>query len=189
MSSRLQQFFFIFRYRYLYGFTRKLRKLLFVFLGMEVGKGTFLPSMFVTWPHQIRLGKDCRLETGIHFKFDGIWKEGPCIQIGNRNFIGNGCEFNIQTGIVIGDDCLIASGCRFIDHDHSIIPGKLIREQSCSSKSIIIENNVWLGANAIILKGVSIGQGSVIAAGAVVNKPIPSNEIWAGVPAKKIGTR
>ena len=64
-----------------------------------------------------------------------------------------------------------------------------MRQQSCSSKEIIIENDVWIGVNAIVLKGVCIEKGAVIAAGAVVNQLIPSNEIWGGVPAKKIGDR
>jgi len=47
-------------------------------------------------------------------------------------------------------------------------------------------NNVWIGANTVILRGVSIGDGAVIAAGAVVNHDVPSYEIWGGVPARKI---
>lgn len=49
-----------------------------------------------------------------------------------------------------------------------------------------IGKNVWIGANAVILRGVSIGEGAIVAAGAVVNHDIPSHEIWGGVPAKKI---
>ncbi len=189
MNQKIQHFFFIFRYKFAHGFSRRLRKAWFSFLGMKVGRGTVLPSMYITWPHQIELGTDCRLEHNIYFKFDGIWQKGPCIKIGNRNFIGSGCEFNIKKGIKIGADCLIASGCRFIDHDHGTVPGQLMKTQPCIEQEIIIDNDVWIGANAIILKGVHIQNGAIIAAGAVVNKSVPSNEIWAGVPAKQIANR
>lgn len=121
-------------------------------------------------------------------KVDGIYAPDIAIRIGNRVFIGNGCEFNIKQSIVVGDDCLIASGCRFIDHDHGMEPG-LMCIQACPTEPIVISNNVWLGFNVQVLKGVCINEGAVVAAGAVVTKSIPSNEIWGGVPAKKIGIR
>jgi acetyltransferase-like isoleucine patch superfamily enzyme len=189
MKQKIHQFFFIFRYRYFIGLMRSARKLWFSLQGMKTGAGTQLPSILVNWPHQVKIGNDCRLEHHICFKYDGIWQPGPGIIIGNRNFIGNNCEFNIKKSIQIGDDNLIASGCRFIDHDHGIEPGKLMKDQACTEASIIIGNDVWIGANAIILKGVTIEDGAIIAAGAVVNRLVQANEIWAGVPAKKIGDR
>lgn len=156
---------------------------------MQIGSNTFIPPMLVTWPHQVKLGSNCRLEKDICFKFDGVWQKGPSIQTGDNNFIGNNCEFNIKSSIIIGNNNLIASGCKFIDHDHSVTIGTLIKDQDCLIQKIQVGDDVWIGANAIILKGVIIENGAVIAAGAVVNKSIPANEIWAGVPAKKIGTR
>ena len=58
-----------------------------------------------------------------------------------------------------------------------------------STEGIFIENNVWLGTHCVILDGVRVGKGSVIAAGAVVNKNVGPNSIVGGVPAKLIGTR
>lgn len=187
--KKLQHLFFVVRFRFVIGFITRLRKLWFRCMGMKVGSGTLLPTAFITWPHQVQLGNNCKLEHNISFKYDGIWQQGPSIIIGNRNFIGNNCEFNIKQLIKIGHDNLIASGCKFIDHDHSIEAGKLMKDQVCKEASILIADNVWIGANAIILKGVTIESGAVIAAGAVVNKSIAANEIWAGVPARKIGTR
>jgi acetyltransferase-like isoleucine patch superfamily enzyme len=64
-----------------------------------------------------------------------------------------------------------------------------MNEQACSTAPIIIEENVWLGANVIVLKGVNIAKGAVVGAGSVVTKSIGENEIWAGIPAKKIRNR
>lgn len=185
----IQQSLFILRFRYLKKAFSFFRKRWLIVCGMKIGKGTYLPKIKVTWPHQVKLGTNCNLEHGVYFHYDGIYSEKPSICIGNNVFIGNNTEFNITDKITIGNDSLIASGCRFIDHNHGIALGELMRTQIAPQSEIIIENNVWLGANTIILKGVSIGEGAVVAAGAVVNKSIPPYEIWGGVPAKKIGER
>ncbi|WP_197062230.1 acyltransferase [Flavobacterium rivuli] len=156
---------------------------------MQIGKKTYVPKCSITWPHQVSLGDDCRLEHDIYFHYDGIWKEGPSIIIGNNVFVGFGCEFNITKKITIGDDCLIASGSKFVDHNHGTSLTELIRIQKSPEKEIVIGNNVWIGANVVVLKGVTIFDGAIIAAGAVLNKNVPANEIWGGIPAKKIGDR
>ncbi len=161
----------------------------FRFIGMEIGKSTTLRNPIVTWPHQVSIGDNCNLEHHIYLKFDGIWSPGPSIILRENIFVGSNCEFNIRKGIVIGNNSLIGSGSRFIDHDHGIEFGQLIGKQLCPEKNILIGEDVWIGCNVIILKGVVIGDGAVIAAGAVVNKSVPSNEVWGGVPAKKIGQR
>ncbi len=157
--------------------------------GMKIGEKTFLPRISVTWPHQVSLGKNCRLEHDIYFHYDGIHKPGPSIIIGDNSFVGFGCEFNITKRITIGYDCLIASGTKFIDHDHGMALDSPMRNQRSIEKEITIGNNVWLGVNVVVLKGVNIGSGAVVAAGAVVTKSIPENEIWGGIPAKKISER
>jgi acetyltransferase-like isoleucine patch superfamily enzyme len=156
---------------------------------MHIGKETYLPKVFVTWPHKVSIGKNCHLEHHIYFKHDGIWSDGYSINIGDNVFIGSNCEFNIRKGITIGEDTLIASGCRFIDHDHGINRSDLMKIQNGVEKEIIIGSDVWIGCNVIVLKGVKIDDGAVVAAGAVVTKSIPPFEIWGGVPAKKIGER
>lgn len=156
---------------------------------MQLGSGTTLSKVHVTWPHQIAIGNNCILEHDIYFKYDGVWQPGAAIQIKDQIFIGAGCEFNIQKGITIGSHSLIASGCRFIDHDHGTAAGTLMHSQQGAEKEIVIGRDVWLGCGVVVLKGVVIGDGAVVAAGAVVTKSIPPQEIWAGVPAKKIGQR
>lgn len=166
-----------------------VRKKIYSLQGMHIGMGTNLPSIKVTWPHQLSIGAKCVLEHGIHFKFDGIWSQGPSIVIEDEVFIGFGCEFNSNCGILISKYANIASGCKFIDHDHGTVAGLLIGPQPSIKEKIIIGKDAWLGCNVVVLKGVTISEGAVVAAGAVVTKSIPANQIWGGVPAKYIKTR
>jgi acetyltransferase-like isoleucine patch superfamily enzyme len=185
----IQQSLFIIRIRYLKKCCSFFSMLWLRFSGMKVGKGTYLPKIKVTWPHQVSIGNKCVLEHGIYFHYDGIYSEGPSICIGNNVFVGNNTEFNVTDKITIGNDCLIAAGCRFIDHNHGMDIGELMRTQIAPKKEIVLANNVWLGANVIVLKGVTIGDGAIVAAGSVVTKSIPAYEVWGGVPAKKIKER
>jgi acetyltransferase-like isoleucine patch superfamily enzyme len=166
-----------------------MANLKYIILGMHVGTNSYLPNCRVSWPHQVYIGKNCTLEEEIIFKYDGIAKKERSIIIQDKVFIGNHCEFNINGSINIGSYSNIASGCKFIDHDHGTRLGELIGPQPSVINGIILEEDVWLGANVIVLKGVTIGSGAVVAAGAVVTRSIPSNEIWGGVPAKRISKR
>jgi acetyltransferase-like isoleucine patch superfamily enzyme len=180
----------IFRIRYKLAFSKKIRKLFWKALGMQIGSKTYVGKhTSVTWPHQVKLGNNCSLEHNIYFHYDGIYSEGPSICIGDHVFVGNNTEFNITDKITIGDNCLIAAGCCFVDHNHGSNKSKLIREQLAPKEGIRIEEDVWVGSKVTVLKGVHIGKGAIVAAGAVVNKSIPKYEIWGGIPAKKIGER
>ncbi|MDQ6913126.1 MAG: acyltransferase [Verrucomicrobiota bacterium] len=169
----------------------EMRTIWWRMIGMQIGAGTLLPKVHVTWPHQVSLGKNCRLEHDIYFKFDGIYAPGPSIMIGDRVFVGFGCEFNVRQRVEIGADCLIGSGCKFIDHDHGSARRDLPMNQQLDGAegAIVLESDVWLGANVVVLKNVRIGAGAIVAAGAVARENIPAYEIWGGVPARKIGLR
>jgi acetyltransferase-like isoleucine patch superfamily enzyme len=166
----------------------RLRTIWLRFCGAKIGSQTVLPKTAMTWPHQVQIGSQCVLEPDIFLKFDGIWYPGPAIVIGDGVFIGRGCEFNIKKRITIGKGSAIASGCKFIDHDHGIT-GIRIEETPGAEAEIMIGDYVWLGCNVIVLKGVTIGSSAVVGAGAVVTKNIPSGEIWAGIPARKVSSR
>jgi len=166
-----------------------LRRFYWTAQGMRVGKRTQLPFVLTTYPHQVSIGDDCRLEPNIYFHYDGIYKLGPRIVIGNNCFIGLGCEFNISDGITIGNHCLIASGTKFVDHNHGMAMHAPMAHQKCSEASIEIGNDVWIGANALILEGVMIGDGAIVAAGAVVTRNVPALAIVGGIPAQVIRYR
>jgi acetyltransferase-like isoleucine patch superfamily enzyme len=182
---------FRFKERYSSILIQSIRLMYWRSQGMRVGSGVSLPQIYVTWPHQLQLGNNCKLEQGVFFKFDGIWKKGPSILIGERTFLGAYVEFNIREKISLGADCLIASGCKFIDHDHGFASRDFpINVQADGiDKVIVVEDDVWLGVNVVVLKGVHVGRGAIVAAGSVVSKSIPSYEIWAGIPARKISER
>jgi acetyltransferase-like isoleucine patch superfamily enzyme len=124
-------------------------------------------------------------------------REGAIISIGKNTFVG-GSSIMAATQITIGDDVLIAWGCTIVDHNsHSVFWTE--RKDDVSNyyhnmkdwkfvdmKPIHICNKVWIGFNSIILKGVTIGENSIVAAGSVVTKDVPAFTIVGGNPARFI---
>ncbi len=108
---------------------------------------------------------------------------GKNITIGRNVFINAGCKFQDQGGIVIEEGALIGHGVVLATLDHDIDPAK---RQQLHPAPIHIGKRVWIGANATVTKGVTIGDNSIVAAGAVVNRDVPANTIVGGVPAKII---
>ena len=108
---------------------------------------------------------------------------GKNITVGCRTFINMGCKFQDWGGISIGDDCLIGHGCTLCTINHSVDPS---HRGDMIPAPIRIGNKVWLGANVTVLPGVVIGDGAIVAAGAVVTKDVPENTIVAGCPARII---
>ncbi|CAN8138934.1 Acyltransferase [uncultured Thiomicrorhabdus sp.] len=85
-----------------------------------------------------------------------------------------GVNLNSQLKVEIGRDTFIGPGVLIYDHDHKIVDG-IVQKREYTRAPVIIGDNVWIGANSIILKGVTIGSGAIIGAGAIVTKDIPSN--------------
>ncbi|NYB72966.1 sugar O-acetyltransferase [Sedimentibacter hydroxybenzoicus DSM 7310] len=108
---------------------------------------------------------------------------GKNISIGKNVFINSGCRFQDQGGITIGDGSLIGHNVVMATLNHDLSPDK---RRDMHPAPIVIGKSVWIGANATILAGVSIGDGAVIAAGAVVTKDVQSNTVVGGVPARLI---
>lgn len=102
---------------------------------------------------------------------------------GERVFINSGCRFQDQGGITIGDDAFIGHNVVLATLNHDIDPDK---RATTAPRPIVIGTKVWVGANATILPGVRVGDGSIVAAGAVVTQDVPPNVVVAGVPARKI---
>lgn len=151
--------------------------------------------------HNVTIKKSTVIET----------KSGGTITIGNNTeflenvivqtyggniVIGDNCSINAGTIIyghgntTIGNNVLIAGGCMIIPTNHVFIDKNTpIMYQGLKNEPIVIEDDVWIAHGCSILAGVTIGRGSIIAAGCVVNKNVDEYSIYAGVPAKKIGER
>jgi acetyltransferase-like isoleucine patch superfamily enzyme len=108
---------------------------------------------------------------------------GKHTKIGKNVFINHACSFLDLGGITIEDDVLIGPRVNLTTENHPVDPTK---RKHLDLKSILIKRNAWIGAGATILPGVTIGENSIVAAGAVVNKDVPDNAIVGGIPAKFI---
>lgn len=108
---------------------------------------------------------------------------GKNIAIGKNVFINSGCSFQDQGGVRIGDNTLIGHRVVFATINHGLAPEK---RHTNYPAPIVVGENVWIGSNATILQGVTIGDNAVVAAGAVVTKDVPANTIVGGVPARII---
>lgn len=110
---------------------------------------------------------------------------GKNITLGKRVFINSGCRFQDQGGVTIGDDCLIGHNTVLATLNHNLDPA---RRSDLIPAPIVIGRNVWIGANATILAGVTIGENSVVAAGSIVTKDVPANTVVVGAPARVVRT-
>lgn len=105
------------------------------------------------------------------------------VRLGDRVEINNFSIINGTGGVYIGDDTLVGPGVRIISYQHRFVAGQTIQSQPTECKPISIGRDCWIGANAVILAGVNVGDGAVVAAGAVVIRDVPAGAVVAGVPA------
>ena len=110
---------------------------------------------------------------------------GKHIKIGKNVFINHASSFLDLGGITIEDEVLIGPKVNLITENHPVNPSQ---RKSLILNSILIKKNAWIGAGATILPGVTVGENSIIAAGALVTKDVPDNTIVGGVPAKIINS-
>ncbi|HVG16055.1 MAG TPA: sugar O-acetyltransferase [Chitinophagaceae bacterium] len=136
----------------------EIRNLVSKITGSEVDGTTIIFP-----PFQINYGKNTRMGRGVFINFD--------------------CTFLDLGGITIDDNVMLGPKVSLLSEGH---PVAVNDRQTLTTGSIHIKRNVWIGANATILQGVTIGENSVVAAGAVVSKSIPANTVVGGVPARHI---
>jgi acetyltransferase-like isoleucine patch superfamily enzyme len=134
---------------------------------------------------KVRLGRWCwighRTKIRVH--------EGE-LTIGAKSVLGQECTLSAYQRIAIGRECIIADRSMFIDFDHGTAEvDRPIRAQGIYKRDVTVGHNVWVGHAASFLRGVRVGDNSVVGAGAVVCDDVPDNAVVGGVPAKVIRMR
>ncbi|MBT3583897.1 MAG: N-acetyltransferase [Halobacteriovoraceae bacterium] len=149
----------------------------------------------------VELGKDVRLTKFLNLygcKIGDGSQIGPFVEIQKKATIGCRCKISSHTficeGVFIGDESFIGHGVVFVNDNHPrAVADNGELEKDADWKGRFVETHIGkrvsIGSNSTILGGLSIADGALVGAGSVVTKNIGKNEIWAGVPAKKIGNR
>lgn len=151
-------------------------------------------NKYINWGVRIRrflinnifftVGKNVNIARNVYFG------RGDKLSIGNNSGIGEGTYITLLDKVIIGNDVMISPQVMILTGGHKTNDvDVLLRKQPQLKAPVIIEDNVWIGSRAILLPGIRISTGSVIAAGAVVTKDVPPFSISGGVPAKVIKYR
>jgi acetyltransferase-like isoleucine patch superfamily enzyme len=143
------------------------------------GPARALPGTRLTLGAHCRLGRDVWFESG----------EAGGITLGEHVRVNTGTLIAGHAGVTIGDHALIGEYVSIRDTNHGTAPDALMRTQPQESAPIRIGNDVWLCRGCVVLKGVTIGDGAVVAANAVVTKDVPAGAIVAGIPARVVKWR
>lgn len=162
---------------------------------------TDFPRLYVEIEHTRRLVGE--LNTGYHSPdelralLEQIWGQpvdasvrmfppfytafGKTTRVGKEVFINFGCTFLDQGGITLDDGVFIGPGAKILTERH---PEQPEIRHTLLTRPVVIRRKAWIGAGAMILPGVTVGENAIVAAGAVVTKDVPDNTVVAGVPAK-----
>ncbi len=151
-----------------------------------VGPGVSLgPDHTIAMQGRLEVADSCELNQGVELN-----PFGGSIRIARRVWLGPYVVIYGQGSVEVGEQTLVSMHCTILSSNHGVPPlGKLIRETADELLPTKIGRDVWIGANAVILGGVTIGEGAVVAAGAVVNRDVEPGAVVAGVPARAIRAR
>ena len=171
------------------GTASRVRNIWFAALGVRLTGYVWMQRISIprNWS-DILVEKGVSLDDGVVLLCTGPAKPGK-ITIREGTYVNRFTMFDAHEKIEIGRNCMIGPGCYLTDADHGMKEGLPVSQQPMEAKPVILEDGVWLGAGVIVLKGVTIGQNTVVGAGAVVTKDVPANTVVAGVPAQAIGSR
>jgi acetyltransferase-like isoleucine patch superfamily enzyme len=135
---------------------------------------------------KVIIGESCTVKENTYFI---LTKPNPIVEIGDYSGVGRNCYFSIKGHLVIGSYVRIGPDVCILDQSHQYEANDLIMNQPAVIKNVVIQDDVWIGRGATILPGVRIGEGAIVGANSLVNKNIPANEIWGGVPARFLKMR
>jgi acetyltransferase-like isoleucine patch superfamily enzyme len=112
------------------------------------------------------------------------------VEIGAKTVFGQECTISAYKRVRIGEQCVIADRAMFIDFDHGVVEvERPIRVQGIYTRECVIGSNVWIGYGACLLRGVQVGDNSIVGTNSVVTRDVPANTVVGGVPAKVIRRR
>lgn len=175
--------------------SRQLRLLLGKRVQFTMGRGA---ELRIARRLSVGVESGTRVETRVEIQEHGILTVGGSVavlsggfmrvgakallSIGDQTFVNRGARISSSSAVTIGEGCLVGFDAIIMDDDyhHVIVDG----EERSSCRPITIGDHVWVGARAMILKGVTIGTGSVVAAGSVVTKDVPPHSLVGGSPAR-----
>jgi len=171
------------RIRYVFYFLNGMRLSFFL---NSCGSGFIVPfNLKITGYENIKIGNDFRcMGPAYLFSHEGVLTIGNHLRLNVNVFIAaSHGTISIGNNVALGPNVVIRAA------NHSANKGRLINEQGHVVGKVIIEDDVWIGSNAVILRNVRVGKGSIIGAGAVVTKDVAPYSIVAGIPAVKISER
>jgi acetyltransferase-like isoleucine patch superfamily enzyme len=142
---------------------------------------------------EIEIGRQGRVDFG-RFVWIGDRTKVRCheglVEIGSKTVMGQECTITAYQHIRIGEQCVIADKAMFIDFDHGVVEvERPIRTQGIYKRDIEVGSNVWIGYGACVLRGVRVGDNSVIGTNSVVTKDVPANAVVGGIPARILRMR
>lgn len=139
----------------------------------------------------VEIGDNCTVGKHAIVECTGVLRNiGNRLTIGNNVGINHFCFIGVRGEVVIGDNVIFGPHVSVFSENHNFEdPNVPIKHQGVTKATTRIGNDVWLGAKSMVMSGVTIGDGSVVAAGAVVTKDVPPYSVVAGVPAKVIRKR
>jgi acetyltransferase-like isoleucine patch superfamily enzyme len=142
---------------------------------------------------ELEIGAKGRLDLG-RFVWIGDGTKIRChegrVEIGAKTVMGQECTISAYQHVKIGEQCVIADRAMFIDFDHGVVEvERPIRVQGIYKRDVEVGSNVWIGYGACILRGVSVGDNSIVGTNAVVTRDVPANAVVAGSPARVIRMR
>jgi acetyltransferase-like isoleucine patch superfamily enzyme len=156
--------------------------------GVETEGFVFLPRKYEV---VVRSGGRMRIGSWVWIGRNNALRchEGQLV-IGRNTIFGSDDTVNCYGDVYIGPECLFADSVYIVDFDHNYWdPVMSIRSQGIYTAPIRLEGNIWVGTKACILRGVTVGKGSVIGAMSMVNRDVPAYSVVGGIPAKVIGWR
>ncbi len=156
-----------------------------------VGRGFRLEHLpYITGSGRIVIGEQVFLAGKSSFTFSNRVHNAPELVVGDDTFIGHNCSISVAGSVRIGKHCLLAAGVRVSDFDGHPVDAERRRAKEPTPpegiRPVVIGDDVWVGQDSIILKGVTIGDRSIIGAGAVVTRDVPADVVVGGNPARVV---